>query len=596
MKKTMSKHTNTHKRQKLSPEELALRKEQRDQKKEIQDIMKRVGFRRLSRIDGTEFVYKGRTSELDDIFICENVIILTEYTVGEPHLLKKSLLYNLINENAGEFVRFIVDNKIFDSFNEEYETKISPKYSINQLKVRILYCSKKTISTEHKDVVKGVSYFDYHIVKYFKSLTSVIKLSARHEFLEFLEIKETDFGDNIFSSSTGTTNCFSGHILPEEKSSFKEGYKIISFYIDAESLLKRAYVLRQEGWRKKENVGYYQRMLDSKKIASMRKYLSDEQRVFINNIIATISENDIKLYADQDRRQEISIDENGKFVNGSNHTNITPAFIDIQNKCNIIGIVDGQHRTYAYHEGDDCYEQYISHLRKIQNLLVTGIVFPKTESKENRLKFEANLFLEINANQKKVGQLIQQEIQMLTMPFSSIAIGKCILNILNEHGPLANLIEMYTYEKGKIKTASIVSFALKPLIKIDNSKTDTLFRVWDNEEKEKLLDINNNDYSLLEEYKKFCAKKISEVLSAFKANLDSSMWAPYNAKTSTGILTVTFINGVLNLIRLLIENGKLTDISTYRKYLEGINSFDLKKYKSSQYRRMGNDLYTKFFE
>lgn len=596
MKKTMSKHTNIHKRKKLSPEELALRKEQRDQKKEIQDIMKRVGFRRLSHIDGTEFVYKGRTSELDDIFICENVIILTEYTVGEPHLLKKSLLYNLINENAGEFVRFIVDNKIFDSFNEEYETKISPKYSINQLKVRILYCSKKTISTEHKDVVKGVSYFDYHIVKYFKSLTSVIKLSARHEFLEFLEIKEADFGDNIFSSSTGTTNCFSGHILPEEKSSFKEGYKIISFYIDAESLLKRAYVLRQEGWRKKENVGYYQRMLDSKKIASMRKYLSDEQRVFINNIIATISENDIKLYADQDRRQEISIDENGKFVNGSNHTNITPAFIDIQNKCNIIGIVDGQHRTYAYHEGDDNYEPYISHLRKIQNLLVTGIVFPKTESKENRLKFEANLFLEINANQKKVGQLIQQEIQMQTMPFSSIAIGKCILNILNEHGPLANLIEMYTYEKGKIKTASIVSFALKPLIKIDGSKTDTLFRVWDNEEKEKLLDINNNDYSLLEEYKKFCAKKISEVLSAFKANLDSSMWAPYNAKTSTGILTVTFINGVLNLIRLLVENDKLTDISTYRKYLEGINSFDLKKYKSSQYRRMGNDLYKEFFE
>ena len=596
MKKTMNKRTNTRKKKKLSPEELAFRKEQRDQKKEIREIMKRIGFIRLSDIDGTEFVYKGRTSELDDIFICENVIILTEYTVGEPHLLKKSLLYNLINENAGEFVRFIVDNKIFDSFNEEYETKISPKYSINQLKVRILYCSKKTISTEHKDVVKGVSYFDYHIVKYFKSLTSVIKLSARHEFLEFLEIKEADFGDNIFSSSTGTTNCFSGHILPEEKSSFKEGYKIISFYIDAESLLKRAYVLRQEGWRKKENVGYYQRMLDSKKIASMRKYLSDEQRVFINNIIATISENDIKLYADQDRRQEISIDENGKFVNGSNHTNITPAFIDIQNKCNIIGIVDGQHRTYAYHEGDDSYEPYISHLRKIQNLLVTGIVFPKTESKENRLKFEANLFLEINANQKKVGQLIQQEIQMQTMPFSSIAIGKCILNILNEHGPLANLIEMYTYEKGKIKTASIVSFALKPLIKIDGSKTDTLFRVWDNEEKEKLLDINNNDYSLLEEYKKFCAKKISEVLSAFKANLDFSMWAPYNAKTSTGILTVTFINGVLNLIRLLIENDKLTDISTYRKYLERINSFDLKKYKSSQYRRMGNDLYKEFFE
>lgn len=594
MKKIMSKKIKTSKIKKLSPEELAFRKEQRDQKKEIRDIMKRVGFTRLAGVDGKEFVYKERKSEIDDIFICENVIILTEYTVGDPHLLKKSIIYNLINENVGDFVRFIVNNNVFDAFNNEYKNRISLKYTINQLQLRILYCSKKSISNEHKNVVKDVAYFDYHIVKYFKSLTTVIKLTARHEFLEFLKINEFDFGDNILGSTTSTTNCFSGHILPEEKSSFKEGYKIISFYIDAESLLKRAYVLRQEGWRKKENVGYYQRMLDSKKITSMRKYLSDERRVFINNIIATVSENDIKLYADQDKQQEISIDEEGRFVNGSNHTNITPAFIDIQNKCNIIGIVDGQHRTYAYHEGDDIYEQKISHLRKIQNLLVTGVIFPKTESKENRLKFEANLFLEINANQKKVGQLIQQEIQMQTMPFSGIAIGKCILNILNEHGPLVNLIEMYTYEKGKIKTASIVSFGLKPLIKIDASKTDTFFRIWTNENKEKLLKCQ--DYDLLDEYKKFCANKICEVLSAFKSCLDSTMWQPYNAKTSTGILTVTFINGVLNLIRLLIENNQLTDIGTYRKHLTSVKSFDLKQYKSSQYRRMGGDLYKKFFE
>ena len=595
MKKTMNKRTNPRKKKKLSPEELAFRKEQRDQKKEIREIMKRIGFIRLSDIDGKEFVYKDRKSEIDDIFVCENIIILTEYTIGEPHLLKKSLIYNLINEDAGEFVRFLIQNSIYDSFNKEYQDQISTKYTINQLKIKILYCSKKTIAKEHKDVVKGVSYFDYHIVKYFKSLTTVIKLSARYEFLEFLGINDSEFGENILRSTTGTTNCFSGHILPEEKSSFREGYKIISFYIDAESLLKRAYVLRQEGWRQKENVGYYQRMLDSKKITSMRKYLSQERRVFINNIIATISESDIKLYADQNKRHEISIDEYGKFVNGNNHTNITPAFIDIQNKCNIIGIVDGQHRTYAYHEGDDTYETNISHLRKIQNLLVTGIIFPKSEKKENRLKFEANLFLEINANQKKVGQLIQQEIQMQTMPFSSIAIGKCILNILNEHGPIANLIEAYSYEKGKIKTASIVSFGLKPLIKIDESKTDTFYRIWDNENKEKLLESECQDYSLLDEYKKFCAFKISEVLSAFKASLDSSMWQPYNAKTSSGVLTVTFINGVLNLIRLLIENNKLGNIDTYRKQLTEINNFDIKKYKSSQYRRMGMDLYTKFF-
>lgn len=455
----------------LSPQQ----KEQRNQIKEIREIMKRIGFKHLSGIDGKEFVYDGRTSELDDIFVLENLIILTEYTIGEDgkHLLSKSILYNKINSNTVDFINFLINKNIYNNFTEEYN-KIISKYTIKQLKLRIMYCSKRNISLEHKWNVQNVIYFDYYIVQYFKSLTRVIKRSARYEFLDFLEILESDFGDNILRSSIVKTDSFSAQILPEEKSTFKDGYKIVSFYIDADALLKRAYVLRQEGWRKRENVGNYQRMLDSNKISHMRKYLSEERRVFINNIISTLSENDIKLYSDYDRRNEISIDKNGNFKDVNNHTNITPAYIEIQNKCNIIGIIDGQHRTYAYHEGDDNYENNISQLRKIQNLLVTGIVFPKTESKENRLKFEANLFLEINSNQKKVGQRIQQEIQMETMPFSSIAIGKGILNMLNVHGPLENLVEMYTFETGKIKTASIVSFGLKPLIKVDKLKNDTL--------------------------------------------------------------------------------------------------------------------------
>ena len=595
MKKTLNKKSARRKRKVMSPEERLRKKEQRDQMKEIRDIMFRIGFTRLSGIDGKEFVYDGRTSELDDIFICKNVILLTEYTIGDPHILKKKIIYDKINSDIHAFVKYLIDNKIFDSFNDIYKNSISNKYTVNQMRVKVLYCSKKSISQEHKDNVLNVIYFDYHIVKYFKSLTGVVKLSARYEFMDFLGIKENEWGDNILNSSVGTTSCFSGHILPEERSSFKEGYKIISFYIDAESLLKRAYVLRQEGWRKKENVGYYQRMLDAKKIVSMRRYLSSERRVFINNIITTISENDIRMYKDQNRREEIVIDENGNFVGDNKRTNVTPAYVEILNKCNIIGIIDGQHRTFAYHEGNDVYEESIKRLRKIQNLLVTGIIFPKTESKENRLKFEAGLFLEINSNQKKVGQLIQQEIQMQIKPFSNIAVSKRILNMLNEHGALANMIELYTYEKGKIKTASVVSFGLKPLIKFDLDKNDSFYSIWNHENKKELLEANCQNYALLDEYIKFCVKEINEVMSAFKSCLKSYEWKPYCAKASSGVLTVTFINGVLNLIRLLIENNQLNGIDSYRDKLKSIDGFNIKQYKSSQYRRMGEDIYNKYF-
>lgn len=108
----MNRKKNNKRKKKLSPEEIASRKAQRDQKKEIRDLMKRIGFTRLAEIDGKEFVFDGRTSELDDLFVCENLIILTEYTIGEPHLLKKSILYNKINNNTGAFIRFLLKNNI----------------------------------------------------------------------------------------------------------------------------------------------------------------------------------------------------------------------------------------------------------------------------------------------------------------------------------------------------------------------------------------------------------------------------------------------------------------------------------------------------
>ena len=582
----MAKKNTKKTKKRLSSAEISQRNEQRNQKKEICDILKNIGFEKLSYIDGKEFNYEGRTSELDDIFIFENVILLTEYTIGDPHLLKKSIFYDRVNSDKKAFINFMLQEEKLSSFKKYYQDNIKDKYSINQLRVKILYCSKKSISEEHKSVVNDVIYFDYHIVQYFKSLTKVIKKSSKYEFLEFIGIPFNEFGENILGSGHISINKFSGHILPEEKSSFKEGYKIVSFYIDAESLIKRAYVLRQEGWREKENIGYYQRMFEAKKISSMRKYLTENSRVFINNIISTIAENQIKLF---DRKgNPIIINDKGEFEGDNASTNVTPALIEINDECNIIGLIDGQHRTYAYHEGDDIYEPHIAKLRKIQNLLVTGILFPQKESKESRLKFEANLFLEINLNQTKVKPKLQQEIELMITPFSNIAIGKRILKGLNSNGPLSNLIEQYSFEKGKIKTASIVSFGLKPLIKLDDIKSkDSLYSLWEKHDKARLKERKSEEYQILNEYISFCITKIRDLLIAFKSELSSDKWETYTPQNP---------NGVLNVLRLLIENNKISDIQNYKEKLKDIDKFDFKKYKSSQYRKMGKDIYAKYFE
>lgn len=582
-------------RKKLSPQEKAINKLKRDQRKEISDSLKNVGFNRLPYIDGKHFEYDGRKTEMDDIFISENVILLVEYTIGEPkdHLFAKKIFYDKVNSNKREFIDFALAEEKLKSFKKYYDENIEGKYSKNELRLQILYCSKKTISHEHKNVVDNVVFFDYHIVKYFKSLTKVIKRSGKYEFLEFIKIPFEEYGENIKASSISSANKFSGHILPEEKSSFAEGYKIVSFYIDAQSLLKRAYVLRQNGWRDIENVGHYQRMFEAKKISAMRKYLSEKNRVFINNIISTISVDKIKLYDKEG--QLLSVNDTGQFV-GKNATEVTPTVIEINDECNIIGLIDGQHRTYAYHEGDDQYEPNITKLRTIQNLLVTGILFPKTESKQTRLKFEANLFLEINSNQTNVKSQLKQEIELMISPFSSVAIGKRILLGLNKSGPLGNLIEQYWYEKGKIKTASIVSFGLRPLIKIEDIKAkDSLFFIWDHADKQNLKQKNNEEFDLLDAYIDFSVEKIRDLFIAFKAVLTNEQWNTYSQSNPSSLLTVTFINGILNVLRLLIENNKVSTVDVYRSKLKGIDKFDFKKFKSSQYRKLGEEIYEKYF-
>lgn len=592
----------------LTPEQKQVHKEKQQKlreqnahKNEIRKILFNLGYERLFGITGHKFTYDERTSELDDVFVCENVVLIVEYTTDkEPgdHIIKKDEFYQRVNKNHKQFIQFMIESFPSDAFKVYYKDKIKPRYpTLDLLQLKILYCSRYDLGEEPRNVVKNVVYFDYNIVQYFKLLTKVIKKSARYEFLDFLNIDYHNFGTNILNSASASKDEYKGYVLPEAKSSFKEGYKILSFYIDAESLMRRAYVLRRESWRNEENIRLYQRMLENDKIVNMRKYLYEESRVFINNIIATISVDDIELKRTVtcDKTERISISENGDFVNG-NLTRVDNIQIEIKDKSNIIGIIDGQHRVFAYHEGNDNYEDKIKELRKVQNLLVTCIIYPKNISEQEKNRFEANLFLEINKNQKKISSLLQQEIELIVSPFSTISIGKDILKQLNENGPLRDKLIHSSYDKNKITTASIVSYGLRPLIKMDENAPDGLFRIWNNPNKLQLKNKGCNDDVLRKAYIDFCVEKIRSLLIAFKTHLTvNNQWEPYSASNKNGVLGVVLLNGILNVLRLLVENNQLSSTDDYIKKLDGVQTFSFRDYKSSQYRRMGIDIYQKHF-
>lgn len=606
MKNSMKSKKTKHRKIILSPEQKRKAREITNHKKMVQTVFSNIGFERLTGVAGVNFVYDGRETELDDVFVLENVILLVEYTTEKnptDHLLKKSIVYDKINRNSADFIRYMLDGFPRDAFKQYYQQKISKKYSeLDQLQVRIIYCSRYNISEKTRNVVNDIFFLDYNVLQYFNLLTKAIKRSAIYEFLDFLGIIYRNYANNLIKSSSSTNDIFAGYVLPESKSSYKHGYKIISFYIDADSLLRRAYVLRQESWRSEDTVRLYQRMLDSSKITNMRKYLQEEGRVFVNNIIATISSDDIAIKKEEydPVKQKlittsIDINEDGDFL-CHNPFHVENILIEISDKYNIIGIVDGQHRLFAYHEGTDMYETKISHLRKQQNLLLTCILYPHKESSFERNRFEANLFLEINKNQKKLQSALQQEIELIVSPFSTTAIGKEILKKLNSNGPLEDKLMQSAYDIHKISTASVVSYGLKPLIKLDENAPDSLFRIWDHPNKLKLKEKDCVDDELRMQYVNFCTEKIRDIMRAFKEHLAvRRQWEPYSATNKDGVLGVVLINGILNVLRILVSKEELSTPTEYSLKLKGVESFDYRSYTSSQYRKMGEAIYNRYW-
>lgn len=559
----------------LSATEKELHKLQSGQKIMARSIFRLTGFNRIVSLADKEFTYENTTTDFDDVYVYENILVCIEYTVSQPssigdHLKKKKLIYDKIDKSPDIFCQYLC------SINKELEEYLSKHYNFSEIIVKVVYCSRHTIDASHKTNVPNPVYLDYAELRYFKNITDCIKKSAQHELINFLDIDPKFVGSCGKIKISSASDNYSGSLLPEANSNFDAGFKVVSFYVDPESLLKRCYVLRKDGWRDSHNM--YQRMISKGKIDSIRKYLKRHKRVFVNNIIATLP-SDTKI-----------VDDQGDTVNPSGITSTQSVEIQIPNRINTIGLIDGQHRTYSYYEAvkDD---QDIAKLRTKQNLLVTGIIYPNSVSEANKEKFEAQLFLELNTNQANAKSNLKQAIGLVLEPFSAESIATRVLVELDKSsGPLSGQVERYWFDKNKLKTTSIVSYALKPLVK--TSGIDSLYSLWGNTEKTTM--VEKEDQNLLEEYVEFCVNEVNQILSAAKNNLPTNVWT-VDKSVNGRMLTTTNINALLICLRVLIEKGESSNFATYKKHLSGLNGFNFKDYHSSQYKRMAEAIYLKFF-
>ncbi len=558
------------KKKKLSPEERTLLARQKKHKKEIRSAFDNAGFKRIADLEERDIVFEGTKCDMDDVYISGNLIVVNEYTVKDSgisdHLKKKLYLYKKIIDNTSSFVSYLF------SISPNIKNTLSI-YPLKKIILKFVYSTDILISSDLKDEIKEVYFFDAPILRYFYNLSKCIKHSALHEYLDYLEVDWNNYGEKAISPSA-KMSYIDAFLLPNEHSNFGIGFSVVSFYISAAAILDRSYVFRRDSWRTGDWV--YQRLIKDNKISSIRDHILSTNRVFANNIIVSLPDN-----------SRFFNPTSGNTVDAKDITSPEVVKLDIPERFNVVGIIDGQHRVFAYHKGGRNDEK-IEPLRNRLSLLVTGIKFPYGLNEIDKRKFEAELFLEINARQTGAPPDVKQAIEAMAKPFSAIAIARGVIRKLNKNGVLRDIFSLDYKDPSRLKTASIVSFALNGLVAPGGS--GSLSRIWEGNAAE--LEAKK-DYGSLNEFEKFCAKYLNIVFGGIKTKIGNVRWST-DTKINGAFLNVTNFNGIIRMLRAMIENDKYLDAEEVVSKLEDISSFKFSDYKSSQYTNQGIDLYQKY--
>lgn len=537
----------------LSAAEKLIVRRQTKLHKDLLSMFRHMGFEFLQ-VNNFHKIYGGIKSELDAAFIFENLLVICEETISsdKDHLRKKYDYYTELKKDRDSFL---------NDFKSRYAEKFSKfeAYSNNEYKIFYIYVSEPKLDEEFRSAYSEFKYLDSRSLKYFNKIIGCLKFTARNEFYKFLGVDLSDIG----SASTGTDEktIDSAVIIPERSSGFPDGVQLFSFLMKAEDLMDCAYVFRKDSWATGANF-FYQRLIDTAKVEDIRRYLANYQRTFIDNVIVSIPD-DVSFFKK---------DDSGKWVNIpdiSRANNIENIKINIPYKINSIGIIDGQHRVFGHYRGNDSLEKQIDALRKKRHLLVTGLYYDKKKfSETQKRKFESELFLQINSKQKKADKSLLQYIQNLQSPNSPVGLAISVLNSLNNTQPFIEMFHLSPLDGDGIKTPTIIQYALKDLMEINENK-ETFYKYWSSQNKKDLTDTTFSQEAL-DEYIKFASDTLIVYFKAIRANF-TDKWTIVK-KAESKLLSVTSIVAfLLGFKKSLEKYGKIEDFEFYREKLSNLN-------------------------
>ena len=559
--------SNSKKRKPISEKQVESdKKVNRIFKNKIKKLFLSAGFQQI-KTENHHFKIGYRKAEIDCLFIYENILIVCEDTSTtsniKDHIRKKYEAFDQINKNKGDFLAWI---------KKEFYYNDIEKYSENQYLIKYLYFSQNELnfSKEEAGLYPLIQFVEPSYLEYFNRMVQCIHKSVKYEVYRFLQINSNQIGSNTTESKK---KCISATIIsPKESTGLNNGVRIVSFMMSADTLIKNSYVLRKDNWE--DSITLYQRLIQKDKIKGIRRFLAKKQEAFYNNIIVSLPS---KVYFLDENDCQIHLDSIGKY---------DVCKMMLPDEMNSICIIDGQHRVYAHYEGEktDPDEIQISNLRKKLHLLVTGLVFPESMSDVQKAQIESGIFLDINTNAKPVPPDVLLHIKELKDPLSDIGIARAVIERLNKEDIFLHMFELSALDERKIKTASIIKFALRYLVTIESKEKKSLFDYWDGD-KIKLKELNDQEYN---SYIDFCVKQIRLYFSALRDS-HKQEWSDESSK----LLSVISLNGFIIAYNRYIDQKNLGDFDFFRNRFKNLHTDFTKEkfpYTSSQYKKFSDEI------
>lgn len=520
---------------------------------------------------GKEFVLGNRKIEIDAAYIKDNIILLCEDTIengeGTDHVIKKNEAAEKIAGDRNGFLSWF-------SGLSEATLQQKNEFGSSRIKVYYLYFSKYHEDWSSDDIkrFKHLRLIPVKVLEYFRWIVQCLKLSAIGEFYRFMGLQMRDVG--AVNNSSEKKSFDASIVYPTQFIGGDEKLRVVSFMISAEDMLQVAYVLRRDGWENPDFV--YQRLVDKNKIRKIRQFLCENKTTFYNNIIAILP-NNVKV-------ENVNGETKGIF-DVMDDTAMWNRLL-IPKDFNTIGIIDGQHRVFAYHEGG-VSDTLIAPLRKKLHLLVTGIVFPEGMPEVEKARIQSKIFLDINCNAKPVSANLLLHIRKMQAPLEDVSLAQDVVDRLNKIGMFRGQFQDSDLSTGKIHTASIIKFALRYLVSINPAEGKGSFISNWNGDVDALK--HGNDVAK-HSYVEYCANNIGVYFGGVKKAFQSE-WAWSGGDTL--LPSVVTINGFLLALSKILLKEPFKDVEYYCEKFKKVKvEFSTKKfpYRSSQYHKFARQI------